>query len=198
MSHDVETLLRRALHAEADAAVPWGDPAGTDPWPRVERAHRRDRALRWTGLAGALAVALALGGVVATRLDGGPPPPPAGETRSDTWQDLDDGRTRGEPVDAGLRAAVADALTRPCCGRMGPEQYTYTGDPAGIRFLWAGDLGRHRTALVRATFTGVDSGSRRDMLAWVGEKPDGGRFEAIRTVDYGARAWRRPLRHRRG
>ena len=182
MSHDVETLLRRALHAEADAAVPWGDPSGADPWPRVDEAHRRSRARRRAGVAGALVAVLALGGVVATRLDGGTPPPPAGGTRQDTWEDLDDGRTRGEPVDAALRAAVADALRRPCCGRAGPEPYAYTGDPAGIRFLWAGDLGRHRTALVRATFTGVDSGSRRDMLAWVGEKPDGGRFEAIRTV----------------
>jgi len=109
MSHDVETLLRQALHAEADAAVPWGDPAGTDPWPRVERAHRRTRALRRAGLAGVVVAALAIGGAVTARLDGGPPPPPAGETRDDTWQDLDDGRTRGEPVDDATRAAVATA-----------------------------------------------------------------------------------------
>jgi hypothetical protein len=34
--NDVETLLRETLHAEADAAVPWGAATGGDPWARVE------------------------------------------------------------------------------------------------------------------------------------------------------------------
>jgi hypothetical protein len=165
VSHDVETLLRDSLRAEADAAVPWGAPA-VDPWPRVERAHRRGVARRRAGLAALLVGVLAAAGVAGTRLDDLTPPPPAGHER-DTWEDLDDGRTRGEPVDGATRAGVAAAL-RACCSDGVGAGFTYRGDPAGLRFLWAGTLGGHPTVLVRATLDAADGdpAHRIDALAW--------------------------------
>jgi hypothetical protein len=183
---DVETILRETLSADADAAVPWGV-GGADPWPRVERAHRRDRARRLAGVAAAVVAVTAIG-ALAARPDE-PPPAPAGEPRAEQWQYLDDGRTRGEPVDAATRADVARQLATKCCGS---SSYVFAGDPASLRFLWNGTLGGHRTALVRATVQspidpaagGGGAQDVRSRISWVGETAPG-RWETFGQWDAG-------------
>jgi hypothetical protein len=170
---ELETLLRDALAAEARTAVPYGS-WHEDPWLRVDRAHRRGQARRRTGVAALLAVTVAAtGGILAAGpLDRSRPEPAQTTTPpADTWQALDDGRPRGEPVDATTRAAVAAAMQRP---GVGDHTDWVLAHPATLRFLWNGTLGGRRTSLVRAVLRSPEGGETGDHFVWVGQSvPDG-------------------------
>jgi hypothetical protein len=178
---DVETLLRDTLGAEARAAVPYAS-WPQDPWPRVERAYRRGRARRRAGLAALLVAVVATGGVAAgLAADRQSPPQPADtDAPADSWQALDDGRPRGEPVTEAMRADVVRALTAP--GQ--PESSgVRVSDPRTLRFLWNGNLGGRRVALVRATL--APEGRWLPTAAWVGQPAPGEPVQVLRQWSAG-------------
>jgi hypothetical protein len=175
-TRDVETLLRETLAVDASTAVPYGS-WPEDPWVRVERAHRQGRARRRAGVAALLVAVVAAAGGVAAGLDGDrrPPQPAHTDSPSDTWEALDDGRTRGEPVDEAMSADVLRALAAP---RKSERSFRLT-DPSTLRFLWNGNLGGRRIALVGATLED-QYGARLPRASWVGQPAPGEPVQVLR------------------